>query len=126
VIEGFITTLRMWTDVTVMWIEAVINVAVEVVRAVEPRASSDKNPAVEPLGSVVSIWGAVVWSEVVEAIRADRFWSDIHRDLGGCRAWDAQQSGNQSGKGKNFPISHKLFLTLEEGNRDAKHCADWK
>ncbi len=38
VIEGLVSAVRMWTSVAVMWIEAVINVAVEVVGAVEPRA----------------------------------------------------------------------------------------
>jgi len=30
VIEGLFSTVRMWTNVAVLWIEAVINVAVEV------------------------------------------------------------------------------------------------
>jgi hypothetical protein len=120
VIEGFLSTLRMWTSVAVMWIEAIINVPAEVVGAVEPRAGSDEHAAVEPLGPVVSIWCAVVWGDVVVAIRASRLWSDIDGDLGGCRERDAQQSGNQGGKGKDFPIAHKLLLTLEKGNPDAK------
>src|SRR5712671_363083 len=94
-IEGLISTLRMWTNVAVMWVEAVINVAAEVVGAVEPRASSEEHTAVEPLGSVVPIWGAAVRGNVVVAIRANRRCSDIDRDLSGCRACDAQQSGNQ-------------------------------
>ncbi|MCU1331314.1 MAG: hypothetical protein JWM08_306, partial [Candidatus Angelobacter sp.] len=32
VIEGFVSTLRMWTGVAVMWIEAVIHVTIEIVR----------------------------------------------------------------------------------------------
>jgi hypothetical protein len=88
-IEGLISTRRMWTNVAVMWIEAVINVAVELVGAVEPRASSDEHATVEPLGPVVTIWGAVVWGEVVKAIRANRLWSDIDGDLGRCRPRDA-------------------------------------
>jgi hypothetical protein len=28
-IEGLISTLRMWTNIAVMWIEAVINVGLE-------------------------------------------------------------------------------------------------
>jgi hypothetical protein len=92
VIEGPISTVRMWTSVAVMWIEAVINVAVEVVGAVEPRAGSEEHAAVEPLGPVVPVWRAVVWGEVVVAVRASRLGSDIDRDLGGCRARGAQPS----------------------------------
>jgi hypothetical protein len=85
VIEGLISTHRMWTSVAVMRIESVINVAAEIVRAVEPRAGSDEHATVEPLGPVVPIGGAVIWGEVVKAIRANRLWSDIDGDLGRCR-----------------------------------------
>ena len=36
VIKGPVSTVRMWTSIAVMRIEAVINVAVEVARTVEP------------------------------------------------------------------------------------------
>jgi len=102
VIKGLFSTLRMWTTVAVMWIEPVINVAAEVMGAVEPRAGSDEPAAVKPLGTVVPIWGAVVWGGVVVAIRASRLCSDIDGDLSRCRARNAQRSGNQDGKGKDF------------------------
>jgi hypothetical protein len=119
-IEGLISSVRMWTSVAVMWIEAVINVAVEVVGAVEPRAGSDEHTVVEPLGPVVSVRGAVVWGEVVKAIRASRLCSDVDGDLGGCRARDAQQSESHYRKGKEFPIAHEFLLTPVKGNLDAK------
>ncbi len=52
VIEGLVSDLD---HVAVMWIEAVINVTVEVVGAVEPGAGSDEDTAGEPLGPVVPI-----------------------------------------------------------------------
>jgi hypothetical protein len=115
----------MWTTVAVMWIEAVINVTAEVVRAVKPRAGSDEHAAVEPLGPVVPIWGAVVWGDVIVAIRASRLRSDIDGHLGGRGAGDAQKSGNQGGKGKDFPIAHKFLLTLKKATQMPK-CNDWK
>jgi hypothetical protein len=84
VIKGLVSTFRMWTSVAVMRIETVINVAVEVVGAVEPRADSDEHAAVKPLGPVVPVWRAAVWSVIVVAIRATRFCSDIDRDLRRC------------------------------------------
>jgi hypothetical protein len=102
----------MWTHVAVMWIEAAINVAAEVVGAVEPRAGSDKHAVVEPLGPVVPIWGALVWCVVVEPIWANRLWPDIDGDRGGCRARDVQQNGNQGRKSKDFPIAHKFLSSL--------------
>jgi hypothetical protein len=103
-----------------MWIETVINVAAEVVGAVEPRAGSDEHAAVEPLGPVVPVWGAVVWGEIVVAIRANRGCSDIDRDLSWCRARNAQQSGNQDRKGKEFPIAHVFLLTLRKATQVPK------
>jgi hypothetical protein len=47
VVEGHVSTSRKWTTVAVMWIEAVINVAVEVVATVEPGADSDEDAAAE-------------------------------------------------------------------------------
>ena len=102
VIKGLVSTLRMWTSVAVMRIETVVNVAIEVVGAVEPRASSDEHAAAEPLGPVVPVWRAVVWSEIVVTIRASRFYSHIDRDLRRCRARNAQQSHNQGWKCKKF------------------------
>jgi hypothetical protein len=120
VIKGLIATLRMWTSIALMWIEAVINVAAKVVATMEPRAGSDEHTAAEPLGPIVSIWGAVVWSEVVIAVRACRFWSDIDGDLGWCRARNVQQSGSQGRKGKKFQIVHVFLLTGRKANRMPK------
>jgi hypothetical protein len=91
-IKGLVSTFRMWTSVAAMRIETVINVSVEVVAAVEPRAGSDEHATAEPLGPVVPVWGAVVWGEIVVAIRANRFCSDIDGDLCMCRARNAQQN----------------------------------
>jgi hypothetical protein len=41
--------------VTVMWVEAVIDVAVKPARAVEPWASSKKHPANEPVWPIVPV-----------------------------------------------------------------------
>jgi hypothetical protein len=120
VIKGLLSTLRMGTLVAVMWIETVINVALEVVGAVEPGASSDEHAAVEPLGPVVPVWRAVVWCEIVVAVRASRFYADIDRDLRRWRARYAQQSRNQRSKGKKYPIAHEFLLPLVRSNPDSK------
>jgi hypothetical protein len=110
----------MGTSVAVMWVEPVVNVTVEVVGAVEPRAGSDEYATAEPLGPIVSVWGAVVRGEVVVAIRAHRLWSDIDGYLGACGARNTQQSGNQGRKGKEFPIAHVFLLTPKKSNPGAK------
>jgi hypothetical protein len=118
-IEGFVSTLRMRTSVPVMWIEAVVNVAMEVVRAVEPGAGPDEHAAVEPLGPVVPVGRAIVWGEVVVTVRANRLRSNLDRDLRGGKTRNAQQSGSQDRKGEKFPVMH-VFLLNKKGNPGAK------
>jgi hypothetical protein len=86
VIERSVSVFRTWTSVAVMWIEAVINVAVEVVRTVEPRTGSDEHTAIEPLWPVVSVRSTVIRREVVVAVRAYWFRANVDGDLSGSRA----------------------------------------
>jgi hypothetical protein len=102
-----------------MRVEAVINVAVEVVGAMEPRAGSDEHTAGEPLGPVVAVRGTIVWGEVVVTVRAHRHWSNIG-DLCGCEARNAQQSGNQNRKGKKFPRVHLFLLNPKKATQVPK------
>jgi hypothetical protein len=120
VIEGLVSTGRSWTNIAVMWIEAVINVALEVVGAVEPRAGSDENAAAEPLGPVVPVWRAVVRGHIVVTIGTNGFCSDVDGDLSGCEARNAQQSRNQGRKNNEFSIGHEFLLTPEKSNPNAK------
>lgn len=46
--------------VAVLWIEAVVHLAMEIHRAIKLRTNADKGPAVEPLRAIVSIWSAAV------------------------------------------------------------------
>jgi hypothetical protein len=100
-IKGLLATFRMWTRVAMLRIEAVVNVTMEVVRTVEPRAGSDEYATAEPLGPVVPVRSAVVWRVVVVAIRSRRFGADVDRDLRGCRARNAGQSGEHNSEVKN-------------------------
>src|SRR5260370_35228040 len=81
VIEGPVSTSRKWTTVAVMWIEAAINVAVEVVAAGEPGAGSDENASGEPLGPVVPAGSAGVRGVAEGAKRANRRASVIEGNL---------------------------------------------
>ena len=82
-VERLVPAFRMWTRVAVLRIETVINVTMEVVRTVEPRAGSDEYATAEPLGPVVPVRSAVVWRVVVVAIRARGFGANVDRDLRG-------------------------------------------
>jgi hypothetical protein len=109
-IERLVPTFRMWTSVAMMWIEAVINVAVEVVRTAEPRPGTDEHTAAEPLRSVVPVWSAVVRGVIVVTVCTQRLGSDVDQDLSGCRARNASQSGEQDSKGKNSRIRHAFLF----------------
>jgi hypothetical protein len=87
---------------------------------VEPGAGADEHAAAEPLRPVIPVWGASVWREVVVAIRANRRGPDLDGNLGGRRAWDAQQNSNKYEKNKKFLMAHEFLLTLKKGNPNAK------
>ena len=52
-IEGLVSAFRVRTNVAVMRIKAIINVAVEVAGTVEPGADSDEHAARKPLRPIV-------------------------------------------------------------------------
>jgi hypothetical protein len=80
VVERNGAAFRHRTVVAVVWVIAVINVAVEAVRAVEPWAGADEHSTGEPVRAVVAIGGAVVGRIVVVAIRADWGRAEVYTD----------------------------------------------
>jgi hypothetical protein len=98
VIEGLVSMLRNWTAVSVVWIEAVVHVAVKACGAMEPGAGSDEDTAGEPLGSVVPVGSAAVRRIVEIPIRARRRYPDINGDACRCRSRDTQHSDGQHGE----------------------------
>jgi hypothetical protein len=95
VIEGPVTMLGNWTAVAVMWVEAVVHVPLEVVRAMEPGAGSDKDTAAEPLRPVVPVRGAAIRGVVEVTVWAGRRHSDIDCDSSRCWTRDTQDSNCQ-------------------------------
>src|SRR5580704_169620 len=91
VIEALRSALRQRSSVTVMRIIAVVDMAVEAVRAVKPRAGSKKQSAYKPIGSVVTVRSAVVRGIVEVPVRAHGSRSDVYADgnLGWCRGYAA-------------------------------------
>ena len=74
--------VRVLAVVAVVGVVSVVNVAVEVCRAVEPRASSDEDSAGEPLRAVVAVGGAAVGRGFVVAVGACGSDADAYTDLG--------------------------------------------
>ena len=71
VIEGMVAAAGHRAGVTVVGIIAVINVAIEAARAMEPRSGSDKDSASEPIRPIISVRRTVVRGIVVVAIGTD-------------------------------------------------------
>ena len=88
-IEGPVPALGKWSVVAMMGIEVVIHVAMKIMGAVKPRAGSEEHASAEPFGAVVPVGRAMVRREVIVAIWAQRFWSDLNCNLSGYRTRDA-------------------------------------
>lgn len=95
VIDGVFSALRSCAMVAVMHVEAIIYVAAEVATTVEPGTSSYEDSAVEPLGSVIAVGGALVGCVVIVSVGAYRRRPDLDRDL--CVGAGSWQHEKQSG-----------------------------
>src|SRR5580700_5219311 len=82
VVVGLISARRHRSSVAVMRVKPVIDMAGEVVRAVEPGASSNKHAANKPVGPVVAVRRAGVWSVREVPIRAHGRLPNADGDLG--------------------------------------------
>jgi hypothetical protein len=75
------TTLGEAAAIALPVVEVMIDMPVEVIRAVIPGARADKYAAREPLRSVVSVRSAVVGRSLVISVRTDRRHADTYRYL---------------------------------------------
>ena len=82
VVEPFLSAPWKRPCVTVMRIEAVVDVAVEAVVAMEPWASAEKYPADKPVGAIVAIGRTVIRSVIKVPIRAHRSHTNADGNLG--------------------------------------------
>ena len=82
VVVGLISTRRHRSSVTVMRVKPVIDMAGEVFWPVEPAASSNKHAANKPIGPIVAVRRAVVWSVREIPIGANGRHSNADGDLG--------------------------------------------
>ena len=110
VVERLFSAPGEWAMIAVMWVVAVIDVAIETVRAMEPGASSDEHPASKPIRPIVAIRSAVIGGIVKVPIRAYRRWSDVNGDLSRCHGHAAHQCNSESKEGKRLPSGHIFLL----------------
>ena len=82
VVERLSAALRERSVIAATRIVAVVDVAVEVGRAVEPMAGSDKHSVHKPIGSVVAVGRALIRRKVEVAVGTDGLYSKSDGDLG--------------------------------------------
>ena len=95
VIERRCSALGEWSVISVVGIEAIVDVAVEAAGSMEPRAGSEEETADEPVRAIIAIGCAVVGGVIEVAIGAHGCSADINADgdLGGSHMAGAQKSG---------------------------------
>jgi len=94
----FIANVWLCAFIAVLGIETVIYVALEVIRAMEPRASANEDTTRKPFRAVVAVRSASIRSNVIVAVRAVRGDANVNADLspgfgGGYRETDSSDSG---------------------------------
>ena len=67
--------------VTLAIVKLMIDMAVEMIRAVVPGAGADEDTATEPLGPIIAIRSAIVRRSLVIPVWANRCYSDVDCNL---------------------------------------------
>jgi hypothetical protein len=100
VTECLLVPFRHRSYITVVRIVAVIDVAVEAVRAMEPWACADEYSASEPIGTIVAVGSTGIWSVVKISVRTHRRHTDVNGDLSGRQRHTTHHCNSESKENK--------------------------
>jgi len=106
VVERLRSAPRRRSSVTATRIIAVVDVAVKAAMAVKPGASSNEQPANEPIRPIVAVGSTGIWGIVEVPVGAHRRDSNVNGNLGRRQGCGAQQSSSKSRENKNFRVKH--------------------
>jgi len=108
VVEPLLAMFRQRSNVTVMRIIAVVDVAEKPVRTVKPGTCSKKHPANKPIRPIVAVGSTVIWSIVEIPIGADGGGSNVYADtnLGWQQGGTAQQDSCKSCESEQIHFGH--------------------
>jgi hypothetical protein len=114
VIEALRPAFRQRSNITMMRIKAVVDVAVKAVTAVKPGAGTKKHPANKPIGPIVAVRSAVIWGIVEISVWAHRSRSDVYADgnLGWRHRCRAQKADDESCESERTHFEHDFSLFL--------------
>jgi hypothetical protein len=112
VVEALRPALRQRSNVTVVRIKAIVDVAPEAVRSVKPGAGSDKHAANKPIRPVITVRSAVIRGIVEVPVRADGSRSDVYadRNLGSRHRRTAEKASNENCESKHTDFEHDSSL----------------
>jgi hypothetical protein len=128
VVEALRPALRYRSSVTVMGIIPVVDMPVEAVRAMKPRACSQKYPANEPIRPIVAVGSTVIWGIVEVSIRAHRRHSDVYPN--GNLSWShrcrAQQANEENCESQHTDFEHDppSFVHVSTRTAERQHSTD--
>jgi len=80
VVESLRPALRQRSNVTVMRIKSVVDMAKKAARSMKPWASSNKHSANKPIGPIITVRSAVIWGIVEVPVRAHGSQPDVYAD----------------------------------------------
>ena len=102
VVEGPRATIRQRTNVTSPGIIAVVDVPIEALMPMEPRAGPDEQSSNEPIRPIVAVGSTVIGCVIEVPVRAHRCTPNVDRDLARCDRSSAQQRSRYSGKARDL------------------------
>lgn len=118
VVEALCPALRQRSNVTVMRIKAVVDMAVKLSVAVKPRACSNKQSANKPIRPVITVGSTVIRSIVEVSVRTNGSHSDVYANgnLSLRHRCRAQKASNEKCEDKtdlehDFPFMRSEFPT---------------
>jgi hypothetical protein len=110
--------VRIVPVVAVLRVVVIIDVAMEVFRAVKPWTGADKDPIGKPLGAVITVGSATVRRGIEVAIGTNGRYTDADADLGMCSGstcCDGETS--DGGQSEKFHSTHRFTSLKLEKNR---------
>jgi hypothetical protein len=102
--------------IAVIGVVMVIDIAVEVFRAVKPRAGSDEDAIGKPLGAVITVGSTPVGGDIVVAVWTSGRYTDADAYLGLCSGSSCNNAEtSDGGQSEKFQSTHKFTsLKLEK------------
>lgn len=74
---GFLATFWRWALISVIWMETVIDVALEATSATKPGASANEAVSIKPFRAVVASGSTAIRSDVIVTLGAVRGFADL-------------------------------------------------